>query len=187
MNSKQLIIILFFTFFQQNVFALEEFPVQQEKIIAHQDSLAVDSSDIKPRQFNDLKEKYSDDDFIYEYDTNNTGWWTRFKQWVSDLFKSWFNIKNSQDAADLTDWMLKIGAVLIFLFVAYFIFKAVMNQEGQWVFGKSSDKKIIPITDIETNLNLTDFDKLTKDAENSGEFRLAIRYYYLWLLKKLGN
>jgi hypothetical protein len=60
-----------------------------------------------------------------------------------------------------------------------------MNDEGSWVFGKSSDKNIIPVTDIEQNLSITDFDKLTKDAEKNNEHRLAIRYYYLWLLKKL--
>lgn len=152
-----------------------------------QDSLNVDDSAIHPKTFDNLKAKYTEDDFVYEYHTDKSGWWTRFKQWLSDLFKKWFDIKNSRDAANATDWMLKIGAVLIFLLVAYFIFKAVMNDEGYWVFGKPSDKSIIPYTDIESNLTVTDFDRLTRDAENSGEFRLAIRYYYLWLLKKLNH
>ena len=62
-----------------------------------------------------------------------------------------------------------------------------MNDEGSWVFGKSSDKNIIPVTDIESNLSITDFKKLTAEAENSEEYRLAIRYCYLWLLKNLTN
>jgi len=127
------------------------------------------------------------EDFVYERTRENSGWWTRFKQWLSDLFSDWFNIKNSDNASNMTDLMLQIGAIVIFLLVAYFIFKAVMNNEGNWIFGKSSDKNIIPVTDIENNLSITNFKKLTNDAENSEQYRLAIRYYYLWLLKNLSN
>lgn len=159
--------------------------MQNGNIVKKIDSLKIDDSKIQPRYFDNLKEKYIDDDFIYEYNAQNSGWWSRFKQWLSDLFKSWFDIKNSERANDITDLMLKIGGIIIFLLVVYFIFKAVMNEEGQWVFGKSSDKNIIPVTDVENNLSNTDFNTLTSDAEKSGEFRLAIRYYYLWLLKEL--
>lgn len=186
MSNKQLITIVLLTlgFLKFNYATQAHFDANQA-ITYSVDSLKVDDSKIEPRQFDNLKEKYADDDFIYEYDAKNSGWWTRFKQWLSDLVKSWFDIKSSASANNITDVMLKIGGVIIFLLVVYFIFKAVMNDEGQWVFGKSSDKKIIPVTDIESNLNITDFKKLTADAEKNGEFRLAIRYYYLWLLKNL--
>jgi len=62
-----------------------------------------------------------------------------------------------------------------------------MNGEGRWVFGKSSDKKVINYDEIEKNLHLVDFEKLIKEATKSGENRLLIRYYYLWLLKKLSE
>lgn len=185
MSSRLFSIILFLLALQLNAFDFNQTSLIEGQAIIIKDSLKIDESDLNPKTFDDLRDKYNDDDFVYEYDTNKSGWWTRFKQWLNDLIKKWFNIKNSKDASNMTDWMLKISAVLIFLLVAYFIFKAVMNEEGQWVFGKSSDKSVIPITDIESNLAITDFDKLTKDAENSGEFRLAIRFYYLWLLKKL--
>ena len=151
------------------------------------DSLNIDNTNIEPRNFGDLNETYNGEEFIYERTVENSGWWTRFKQWLSDLIKSWFDIQNSDEAYNLTDLMLKIGGVIIFLLVVYFIFKAVMNNEGQWVFGKSSDKNIIPVTDIESDLSITDFKKLTKDAENNQEFRLAVRYYYLWILKRLSS
>ena len=83
--------------------------------------------------------------------------------------------------------MVKLAGVIVFLLVAFFIFKAVMNDEGQWVFGRSSDKNVIPVTDVEGNLDIVDFDKLTQEAEANEEFRLAIRYYYLWLLKGLSQ
>lgn len=149
------------------------------------DTLNVDTSNIKPRNFDNLKEKYSDDHFIYERTVENSGWWTRFKQWLSDKFRSLFNIKNAGQASKITDLAIKIGGVLLFVLVLYFIFRAIVNKEGTWVFGKSSDKSIIPVTDIETNIHETDFKKLITEAEENSNYRLAIRYYYLWLLKKL--
>lgn len=71
--------------------------------------------------------------------------------------------------------------------VVFFIAKAIINREGNWVFGKSSDKNIIPVTDVETNIHATDFKTLIKNAENDNNFRLAVRYYYLWLLKTLSE
>lgn len=149
------------------------------------DTLNKDTSNIKPRHFTNLKEKYSDDAFIYERTVENSGWWTRFKQWLSDKFKSLFNIKNAGQASRMTDLAIKIGGVLLFVLVIYFIFRAIINKEGTWVFGKSSDKSIIPITDIEANIHETDFKKLIAEAETNSNYRLAIRYYYLWLLKNL--
>ena len=60
-----------------------------------------------------------------------------------------------------------------------------MNDEGKWVFGKSSDKNIIPVTDVENNIHVADFKQLITEAEKDNNYRLAIRYYYLWLLKGL--
>ena len=83
--------------------------------------------------------------------------------------------------------IVKILAVGVVLFVIYLIVKAIMNDEGQWIFGRSSDKKVIHYDEIEKNLQLVDFEKLIKEALKSGENRLAIRYHYLWLLKKLAE
>ena len=151
------------------------------------DSISKDNSQLSPRRFSDLKDKYKGTDFIYERTKQNSGWWTRFKQSVSDFFRNLFNIKNAGQASKITDISIKIAGVIVFLLVLYFIFKAIVNKEGTWVFGKSSDKSIIPVTDLETNIHVADFNTLIKDAEVNNNYRLAIRYYYLWLLKGLSE
>ena len=187
-NKKQWICLLFLWIglsFQTQAVANS----QQEAALTQTliDSIPHDSASIEPRKFDDLNDKYTGEDYVYERTVESSGWWTRFKQWLNDLFKSLFNLSDEGQASKATDIMLKIGGVIIFLLVIYFIFRAVMNDEGTWIFGKSSDKKIIPVTDIETNLQNTDFKQLIADAESDGNYRLAIRYYYLWLLKSLTN
>jgi len=184
-NLVTYILLFILCFGWQNLSASVSEKTSYTETFAIQDTLNIDRDTIEPRHFEDLKDKYQGEDYIYEYTTENSGWWSRFKQWLNDFFKDLFDFETQQQANNVTDVLLKIGGVIIFLLVIYFIFKAVMNDEGSWVFGKSSDKNIIPVTDIEQNLSITDFDKLTKDAEKNNEHRLAIRYYYLWLLKKL--
>lgn len=152
-----------------------------------QDSVSIDVKPLDKREFGNLKDNYDDNEFIYERSIGNSGWWTRFKQWLSDVFKNLFDINSDAKAADITDIILKIFYVVIFLLVVFFIVKAIINKEGSWVFGKSSDKSIIPVTDIENNIYDTNFKSLIADAEKENNHRLAIRYYYLWLLKTLSE
>lgn len=149
------------------------------------DSLQIDTKDIIPRKFGDLNKLYSDEDFIYERSKENSGWWTRFKHWLSDFIRDIFSITTEGQASNITDITINIAGVIIFLLVIYFIFKAVMNEEGKWIFGKSSDKNVIPVSDIEKNIHVTDFSKLIEEAEAENNYRLSVRYYYLWLLKFL--
>ncbi len=151
------------------------------------ESLKTDTDSIHAKHFEHLKNKYDGDDFIYERTAEKSGAWSRFKQWLSDKIKNLFEINSDAQASDVTNISLKIAGAIIFLLVIYFIFKAVINDEGTWIFGKSSDKSIIPVADIEANLQTTDFKQLVATAEKDNNYRLAIRYYYLWLLKTLSN
>jgi hypothetical protein len=152
-----------------------------------QDSVLVDIEPIDKREFENIKDKYDGNEFIYERTVENSGWWTRFKQWLSDFVKDLFDINSDAKAANITSIILNIFYVVIFLLVVFFIVKAIINKEGNWVFGKSSDKNIIPVTDIENNIYETDFKSLIAEAEKENNHRLAIRYYYLWLLKTLSE
>ena len=152
-----------------------------------QDPVYIDTDPIDKREYENLKDKYDDSEFIYERTLENSGWWSRFKQWLSDFFKDLFNINSDAKASDFTDIALKVFYVVIFLLVVFFIVKAIINKEGNWVFGKSSDKNIIPVTDIENNIYEADFKSLISQAESENNYRLAIRYYYLWLLKTLSE
>jgi hypothetical protein len=82
---------------------------------------------------------------------------------------------------------LKVLAICLIIFVVYLIVKSILNKEGQWIFGKNSDRKIINYEDVEKNLKLIDFQKLIAQTIKNGENRLAVRYYYLWLLKRLSE
>lgn len=156
----------------------------QDKVL---DTVVYDSSQLQPRAFSNLTETYKDKAFNYQTTEASSGWWTRFKQWLSTIIKDLLNLQDKGKASKFTNYMLSTGAFIICVLVIYFIFKAVINKEGKWVFGKSSDDSILPITSVEKELKNTDFKTLIASAEKENNYRLAIRYYYLWLLKALNE
>lgn len=156
------------------------------KSLFKETDILVDSSAIEKSSFSpNLNKKYSDKEFIYEEKIKEKSAWTRFIEWLSYWLGKIFSFGSDGASMSVIEIIVKILAVCIVLFVIYLIVKAIMNNEGQWIFGKSSDKKIINYDEIERNLQLVDFEKLIKEALKSGENRLAIRYHYLWLLKKM--
>ncbi|WP_112085547.1 DUF4129 domain-containing protein [Flavobacterium lacus] len=185
------IFYIFFLLTWLNSFSQDTLPyneVFEEKIIFTEKDIEIDSSTIETRTFEgDFKDNYQDSDYIYEQAVKESNWWERFKQWLADFFKNLFNLSSDTVSGKVVDILIKSLAVILIVFVIYLIVKSIMNGEGQWIFGKSSDKKVIHYEDIEKNIHLVDFEKLIKETLKSGEQRLSIRYYYLWLLKKMAD
>lgn len=161
---------------------------KKEKIIFTEKDILVDTTDIPLRPFTkNFKKKYTNEAFIYEFRTAEKNAWERFKEWLANFFKSIFSFTDSKSALQFVTILMRVLAILIVIFVIYLIAKAILNKEGQWIFGRNSDRKIINYDEIEKNLHLVDFEKLIQKSIESGENRLTIRYYYLWLLKKMSE
>lgn len=147
---------------------------------------AIDSTQITLNTFpKDFKQRYRDAEFIYEFKAPEKNAWDRFKEWLADIFRNFFNFTNDEDSMHAVEIVLKTIAVLLVVFVIYLIAKALLNKEGRWIFGRSSDAKIIRYDDIANNIHQQDFKKLIATAKQSDDKRLVIRYYYLWLLQKM--
>ncbi|MNQ07813.1 hypothetical protein D3C85_206000 [compost metagenome] len=161
---------------------------KEEKIVFTEKDILVDSAAIEAKSFpKNFKKKYTDEAFIYEFKTPEKNAWDRFKEWLAGILKNLFSFSSNEASLNFVGILIKVIAVLIVIFVIYLIVKALMNKEGQWIFGRNSDKKGMNYTEIEKNLHLVDFEKLIKETLASGEKRLCIRYYYLWLLKKMSE
>ncbi|SHG35506.1 hypothetical protein SAMN05443549_103370 [Flavobacterium fluvii] len=185
--NKILIVLLFF--FCSNIGAQDSLAVaKKEKIVFTEKDIAVDSAAIEAKPFaKNFKKKYTDAAFIYEFKTPEKNAWDRFKEWLANLFNNLFSFTDSKAANNFVDILLRTIAIGIIIFVIYLIAKAIMNKEGQWIFGRNSDRKIINYDEIEKNLHLVDFEKLIQNSLQLDEKRLTIRYYYLWLLKKMSE
>lgn len=171
----------------QSYAASDTLDADAKVVNASKKTILVDHTVVKPVHFESkFKEKYNTKEFQYEVKLSEKSWWDRFVMWLNQLFKDLFGLTDGVSSAAV-DWSLKIIATLIVLSVIYLIAKSILNKEGQWIFGKSTSKKIISHDDIERNLKHVDFEKLIKETLKIGDKRLAVRYYYLWILKKMSE
>lgn len=147
-----------------------------------------DSEAFQPRKFENLKEKYSDSDFNYvEKPTKvDRTAWDRFWDAVGRFFSNLFDFGDGTKALSGVEILMKVIAILIILFVVYLIVKIIINKEGGWIFGKSAKK--ITVSEItEEDIHSLDFNTIITKAKNEKNYRLATRYYYLWLLKSFSD
>lgn len=150
--------------------------------------IQIDSSKIEARHFQkNFQKKYNDPEFIYELKKPEKNWWDHFKDWLASILRNIFTFENTKASINFVTILFRVLAVLAIVLVIYFIAKALINKEGQWIFGKNANKKNIIYSDAEKNIHLLDFEKLIKESIDSGERRIAVRYYYLWLLKVMAQ
>lgn len=149
--------------------------------------LLEDTSDAKPRTFEDnFKDSYNSSDYVYEVEKTES-WLSRLVNWLEQKINDLFNLNSRKKAAKYLEVAKLIFYGLIIIAVVYFIVRAIMNGEGRWVFGKRSDKKLVQHEDVETNIHIVDFDALISEATQKKDYRLAVRYQYLNMLKKMSN
>ena len=142
---------------------------------------------VKPKFESGHKQKYKSGEFQYEVKVSEKNVWDRFKEWLAYWFKKLFGLSNMDVSSKYVEYTLKTIAALIVAYVIYLIVKIILNKEGQWVFGKSTTRKIYTDEEIEKNLIYVDFEKLIQETLSNGDNRLVVRYYYLWLLKRLAE
>jgi hypothetical protein len=148
----------------------------------------IDSDTVEAKSFQKkFKKKYTDSDFVYEYKAPEKNWWDHFKEWLASILRNLFTFKNPAAALNVVAIILKVLAVVIIVFVIYLIVKALIGKEGKWIFGKDANKKTIHYSELEKNIHLLDFKKLIQESLEKGERRIAVRYYYLWLLKVMAQ
>jgi hypothetical protein len=148
--------------------------------------LKIDNDSIIKVSFkNNFKEKYQGDEFIYKTELDQKNVFDKLMQWLQDKLSQLFNFGVNDTSINIIGIVLKTIGILIIIFVIYLIVKSILNKEGQWIFGKNSDRNILNYDDIEKNLTTTNFENLISQTLKNRQNRLTVRYYYLWLLKMM--
>lgn len=130
---------------------------------------------ITQRRFqDDLNNTYNGEDFTYIEKTPKV---EESNSSAPDL--SWLNSISG---------LLKIIPIVVILIAVFLIARALINNEGSWIVGKSTNKAIekLELIDEEIIQN-SNLEELLNTAIHQKNYRLAIRYQYLITLKKLSE
>ncbi len=140
------------------------------------------------RQFDkNFKERYTGDKYNYEGKKIITETPSGSGKY-EDYKKGDPKYKEKNDSEDLTinfgpfGWLFYIALAIAVVYLVYILF----NEGGSGLFSSKRHQKINNFDDITSeNIENTDINSLIKKAENDSDYRLAIRYYYLLVLKML--
>ncbi|MEL5901476.1 DUF4129 domain-containing protein [Elizabethkingia anophelis] len=194
MNNRILYIIFLFTLSvhaqQVDTIVYDEV---SENIIKNKNQLKTDSllkkgytteNVVYPGTFDaKFKERYQGSDFDYSVNKPKESLWQKFKKWLGELLNDWFQSNSLRGANDLFYVLLRIIAIVLIGFVLYVIIRFVLSRNGNWVFSKKSKKLNPEERTITENIHELDLPSLIKNYEEKKEYRSAIRYQFLYLLK----
>lgn len=133
-----------------------------------------------------IKEYQNDTDFDYTEVIEEDNWWTRFKQWIDNVWSSFIRWLLGGDEAS--------GIVLFFIQLLPYLIVASLVALLVWVFLKMDSAQLIFekrqaslafLSNDEELIKRGDIQLLIDNAIAAGNYRLAIRFYYVLALQKM--
>lgn len=135
-----------------------------------------------------IKSYKEDNSFNYLAEVEQDSWWTRFKRWLQMHYQSFI------------EWLFgeyRANAVIAFLLqtLPYLIVGAIMGfivwlfirlNPGPSILGESPAPEVY-YNEEEKIVRSKNIAELIEAAIQKGDYRLAVRYYYLQLLKQLNE
>jgi hypothetical protein len=129
-----------------------------------------------------LEELKEDDDYNYEELGDQTSLWTDFKEWFMAKIKEIFGIDNFNGFWEFVFDILPYVGILIFLLII--IWYLVKYNTGSQIM-RQHDKSNVTLTEEEELLMKKDLEDLANKAIENEQYKLAVRYLYLFCLKRL--
>ena len=126
-----------------------------------------------------FKDNYSGTAFNYDI-KKESGFLARLREWWRN-FLEWFKT-DSGDSSVVIDEIVNIILVFIGIIALGFLIY-YLNKKGFIRLFAKKEQNVINEQFIEENIDQIDFNHLTQKAKENKNWRKAVRYYYLWMLK----
>jgi hypothetical protein len=135
---------------------------------------------IKIKKFNaDFRSKYDSSEFNYNINKEN-GLIAKIREWWRN-FIDWFSFDVNETTYIVDEILNIIIAIIAIIAVGYLIH--YLNKKGFIKLFAPKDQQVINEKYIEENIESINFDLLITDAKQNQNYRKAVRYYYLSMLK----
>ena len=132
-----------------------------------------------------FKNKYKGPEFNYEVLKPKESTWDLIKRKIGQLLSKIFKDIDPNKVGYYTTNILRFFGIAIVGFLLYFLIRYLMSKDGNFLFGKKNRKINITNQDIEENIHDINFPERILQLEKQQDYRSAIRYHFLYSLKKL--
>ncbi|WP_417886224.1 DUF4129 domain-containing protein [Zunongwangia sp.] len=155
------------------------------------DSIRYDHSElVTPKNLDkqQIKNYQKDKEFQYIQEKQEKNWWQRFKEWlIQKLNQLASYLFEDYETSGLIATILKIIPYIILGFVLWLIVWLFMRLSPSVAGLDSVKKSTVNLNADEDIIKNADIQQLIKNAVENKQYRLAVRYYYLQVLKELDN
>lgn len=134
-----------------------------------------------------FRSKYSGNDFDYTSVKPKESLWSRIKRNIERILEKIFGKSYFSKANSYTDVLIRLFSILIIGFLVYVLIRVFVDKNGNFFFSKRNTQLKINSEDIEENIHEINFPEIISKYELQKNFRTAIRYRFLYLLKKLSD
>jgi len=150
-------------------------------------SLVYDTSEISPKRISerDLETYLNDPKFDYEeIKSSAPEWWISFKNWISNIFLKFFEwIFGIEKASGAFNVFLEILPYILLVLLLFILIKFFINVNARSVLYAKKNHSTVALSEEEHIIKNEDIQELIKNALANSDYRLAIRYYYLYILQ----
>lgn len=174
---KTLVFYIAFFIFSIPLFAQEEKEIQYD----------TDRIEVKRFDQDNIEEYKQQDDFIYTVQKKEPGVidkiWDWFKRLIKRILGYFFD--DIQPAVGVLRVILRILPYAIAGIVLYLIIKFFLKVNARNIVSGKGKVPIVGMSEEEVLIRDKNLPKLIQEAIQNKNYQLAIRYYYLLVLKKL--
>ena len=161
----------------------DSIPPQAEKEIRYDET-----ENLNPPVFNKqrIQEYKKDNAFDYTEKPVEENWWTQFKNWIWELWlQFWHWLVGDFEAGGFISFLVHMLPYLILFLILGFVIWLFYKLNPGATFFKSREKPGVFFSEEEEIIKSKDIKKLIEKALENKDYRLAVRYYYLFILKNL--
>lgn len=159
---------------------------------AQQDSLVVqyDSAPIELKKISeeDLSTYRDNPDYNYEVEVAENTWWNDVKAWFYNWYRRIMEWIFGVDAAvGPMAFFLKLIPYLLLFFLIFLLIRFFINANLRNMKNAEINKSAVGLSEEENIIKNENIDDLIQQALANNDYRLAVRYYYLQILKLLSE
>ena len=162
-------------------------------LAAQNDSLTVklDTASIVQKTIgqSELEPFKNNPDFDYEVVKNTApDWWIAFKNWMSKVLIQFFEwLFGVEKAAGALNMFLKILPYILLGVLVFILIKFFINVNARALSQNRKNSPLVTFSEEEQIIRNEDIQKLIQGALLDKNYRLAIRYYYLYSLRLMNE
>ncbi|MDH6252084.1 hypothetical protein M2347_001811 [Chryseobacterium sp. H1D6B] len=148
----------------------------------------VSENTVHPKKFQeDLSSRYKGNEFDYSTSKPRESFWQKLQRKIAKIIQSIFGETSLETSANVTWIIIRLFAIILIGFLLYFIVKYLIGKNGNLFFGKKNRKMIINEEELHENIHEINFPESIAGFERTGDYRSAVRYQFLFVLKKLSD